>query len=116
MITRSAISELAQRICDQIETVGKCSTRIKTRGGTLKIEVRIQLMAGSKLGDVTADLQERLNHALSEILGIENLGEINVIVTGFIGTHEPSPLPVATEPMESEYSQDLPEISDKSTD
>ena len=79
MITRSAISELAQRICDQTDTVGKCSTRIKTRGGTLKIEVRIQMMAGAKLGDVTSDLQDRLNHALGEILGIENLGEILIV-------------------------------------
>jgi hypothetical protein len=104
MITRSAISELAQRICDQTETVGKCSTRIKTRGGSLKIEVRIQMMAGSKLGDVTSDLQERLNHALGEILGIENLGEINVIVTSFIGNHESSSPPPVTESIENEYS------------
>ena len=114
MITRSAISELAHRICDQIDTVGKCSTRIKTRGGTLRIEVRIQLLAGSKLGDVTSDLQNRLTHALGEILGIENLGEINVIVTGFIGTHEPSSLPPATESFESEYSQNTSDLSNKS--
>ena len=114
MITRSAISELARRICDQTETVGKCSTRIKTRGGTLKIEVRIQMMAGSKLGDVTSDLQDRLNHALGEILGIENLGEINVIVTGFIGNAESSPPPPDTESIESEYSQELSALETKS--
>ena len=114
MITRSAISELAQRICDQTDSVGKCSTQVKTQGGILKIEVRIQMVTGSILGDVTSDLQNRLNHALGEILGIENLGEINVIVTGFIGNHESSPLPSSTESVESDYSQDFSDLDTKS--
>ncbi len=111
IITRSAINELAQRTCSQIETIGKCSTRIKTRGGTLKIEVRIQLLAGSKLNDVTSDLQTHLTHAFGEILGIENLGDINVVVTGFIGSHDATPPPAMSESLESEFPETVASAS-----
>ena len=84
-VSRQAIHELAQRTCNSMGSVGKCLTRVHTRSGILNVEVRIRLIGGSRLNDVSTELQTRLTQALQENLGIERLGNIVIIVTGFIG-------------------------------
>ncbi len=92
-VSRQAIHELAQRTCNSMDSVGKCLTRIHSRSGILNIEVRIRLIGGSRLNDVSTELQTRLTQALQENLGIERLGSIDIIVTGFIGDPSSTPQP-----------------------
>ena len=85
LVSRKAINEIAQRTCDTMESVGKCTTRIRSQRGAINIQVLIRLRAGSNLSDVYAELQGRLSRTLRDNLGIERLGDIDIEVTGFEG-------------------------------
>ena len=88
MVARSAIVELVQRVADHMDSVGRCTTRIRTRGKSLSVTVRIKLLAGTRLNEVSTELQTRLSHHLRESLGIEKLGPIDIVVGGYVGNVE----------------------------
>lgn len=82
-VSRSAIVELVQTSCQQLDFVSKPQVKIKTKGKYTHFEVRIKLTAGASLRTIESTLQSHLRRALSEDLGIENLGQINITATGF---------------------------------
>ena len=84
-VARQAITELVKRVCLGNEGISKCGIRIRMRRNALNIVVRIQLLAGSQLNEVTSALQDGISRTLQENLGLENLGDINIVVTGFTG-------------------------------
>ena len=83
MVCRSAIVELIRTSCEQLDDVAKPSVKIKVKGKTTHFDVRIQLMSGGRLRDIEETLQKHLRQNLTENLGIENLGQINIVATGF---------------------------------
>ncbi|MFP4070373.1 MAG: alkaline shock response membrane anchor protein AmaP, partial [Opitutales bacterium] len=93
MVSRSAIVELVQTSCEQIDEVFKPSVRITTKGKTTHFNVRIKLASGGRMRDIEQTLQSHLRAALTENLGIENVGRIDITATGFkSGKIEPSAL------------------------
>ncbi len=83
MVCRSAIIELIRTSCEQLDDVAKPSVKINVKGNTTHFDVRIQLMSGGRLRDIEETLQKHLRQNLTENLGIENLGKINIVATGF---------------------------------
>ncbi len=83
MVCRSAIVELIRTSCEQLDDVAKPSVKIRVKGKTTHFDVRIQLMSGGRLRDIEQTLQTHLRQNLTENLGIENLGQINIVATGF---------------------------------
>lgn len=83
MVSRSAIVELVQTSCEQLNDVSKPRVRIKLKGRVTHLEVFIKLLSGGRLRTVEETLQAHLRHALSENLGIEELGQINIVADGF---------------------------------
>ncbi len=83
MVSRSAIVELIRTSCEQLNDVTKPSVKIKVKGKTTHFDVRIQLMSGGRLREIEQTLQEHLRQNLTENLGIEHLGKINIVATGF---------------------------------
>ncbi|MEC8649590.1 MAG: alkaline shock response membrane anchor protein AmaP [Verrucomicrobiota bacterium] len=84
-VSRAAIVELVQSSCAQIEAVSKPRVTIMVKGRTAHFKVRIKLASGGRLRDVEHALQNHLRKSLSDNLGIEHLGKIDVIATGFKG-------------------------------
>ncbi|MDP4880462.1 MAG: alkaline shock response membrane anchor protein AmaP [Opitutales bacterium] len=76
MVSRSAIIELVQTSCQQLNDVSKPHVRIQQKG-------KITHLDGGRLRSVEETLQAHLRHALTENLGIEHLGRINIVATGF---------------------------------
>jgi uncharacterized alkaline shock family protein YloU len=83
LVSRHAIVELVQTSCEQLKDVSKPRVKIRVKGKTVHFEVRIKLQSGGRLRDIEQTLQNHLRRALSENLGIEALGRINIIATGF---------------------------------
>jgi hypothetical protein len=83
LVSRCAIVELVRTSCSQLNDVSKPHVKIRTKGKFTHFEVRIKLMSGGRLKTIEQTLQKHLRHALTENLGIENLGQINIIATGF---------------------------------
>ncbi|MEC8405038.1 MAG: alkaline shock response membrane anchor protein AmaP [Verrucomicrobiota bacterium] len=84
-VSRAAIVELVQSSCAQIEAVSRPRVTIMVKGRTAHFKVRIKLASGGRLRDVEHALQNHLRKSLSDNLGIEHLGKIDVIATGFKG-------------------------------
>lgn len=82
-VSRSAITELVQTSCAQLDEVHRPSVKIATKGSTAHLRVSIKLASGGKLREVEQTLQDHLRHALTENLGIEKVGRIDITVTGF---------------------------------
>ena len=83
MVSRHAIIELVQTSCEQLEDVSKSLVKIKAKGQITHFEVRIVLLSGGRLREIEQTLQSHLREALTENLGIESLGRINIVATGF---------------------------------
>ena len=83
MVSRHAIIELVQTSCEQLEDVSKPLVKIKVKGQITHFEVRIVLLSGGRLREIEQTLQTHLREALTENLGIESLGRINIVATGF---------------------------------
>ena len=98
MVSRAAIVELVQTSCSQLEEVSKPSVKIKVKGRTVHFEVRIKLASGGQLRSIEQTLQTHLRNALTDNLGIEDLGRIDIIATGFKSGKIDRSSTVATEP------------------
>ncbi len=83
MVARSAIAELVQTSCKQIPEISKPTVKIKVKGKKKHFQVHVKLLDGGKLRAVEEMLQNHLRDALTNDLGIEKLGRIDIIATGF---------------------------------
>jgi hypothetical protein len=83
LVSRHAIVELVQTSCEQLQEVTKPQVKILVKGATVHFEVRLKLLGGGRLRAVEETLQTHLRKALTENLGIESLGQINIVATGF---------------------------------
>lgn len=82
-VRRSAIVQLVRTSCEQIPEVAKPVVRIRTGGESTDFEVRLRLSSGARLRNIEQTLQSHLRKALRDNLGIEDLGRIDIVATGF---------------------------------
>ena len=83
-ISKTAIQEIIQRTCEQFVEVGRARGDIRKIKGNINIKVRLKLRVKTRLQDISNELQKQITRAIRDDLGIENLGEVNVIVEGFL--------------------------------
>ncbi|MGJ8641137.1 MAG: alkaline shock response membrane anchor protein AmaP [Opitutaceae bacterium] len=83
LVSRSAIVELVQTACQQLNDVSKPRVKLVVKRNVTNLDVEIKLLSGGRLRTIEDTLQGHLRSALSENLGIENLGYINIVATGF---------------------------------
>ncbi|MGC6423795.1 MAG: hypothetical protein ACON4O_02265 [Lentimonas sp.] len=83
IVGRGAIVELVQTACAQLNDVSKPRVKIVVKRDVTNLDVEIKLQSGGRLRVIEDMLQSHLRTALSENLGIEKLGYINIIATGF---------------------------------
>lgn len=81
LVSRGAIKGLIAKTCNMVEGVSHPQSRLCIRGGRLRVRLYIQLRGNARLSDVASLLQEKLDMALRQNLGIERIGKIDVIVT-----------------------------------
>ena len=115
MVCRSAIVELIRTSCEQIDDVAKPSVKIKVKGKYTHFDVRIQLMSGGRLRDIEETLQAHLRQNLTENLGIENLGQINIVATGFKSGRIQVSSPITTKDKTPVEALDIVETIEPST-
>jgi hypothetical protein len=100
MVSRQAIVELVQTSCEQLKDVSKPRVRLTVKGRTTHFEIRLKLLSGGSLRDIEQTLQTHLRQALTDNLGIENLGRINIVAIGFKSGKIAAPLPTKAVPDE----------------
>ncbi|CAI8270621.1 MAG: Uncharacterised protein [Opitutia bacterium UBA7350] len=85
IVSRSAIVDLVQSACNQIESVKKPRVSIRIKLDIPHLQVRLQLDSNASMRAIEANLQEHLRDALAQNLGIEEIGNIDFIATSFKG-------------------------------
>lgn len=88
-ISKAAIQEIIERTCEQFVEVGRARGDIRRFNGKMNIKVRLKLRVKTRLQDISNELQNQITKAIRDDLGIENLGEVNVIVEGFFAESKP---------------------------
>ena len=81
MVSRGAIKGLIARTCATIDGIAHPQSRIFTSGGKLRVRVYFQLRGNTRLSDIASLMQEKLDLALRQNLGIERIAKIDVVVT-----------------------------------
>ena len=111
MVSRAAIVELVQTSCEQIKEVSRPQVRMNAKGGKTNFDVRLKLASGGQLRSIEATLQTHLRKALTENLGIENLGRINIVAIGFKSGRVEQSSSIAKKPLEegSEAGNETPQ-------
>lgn len=82
-VTRSAIIELIKTTCEQLPSVQKPSVKMRTRGRQTHFNISFKLASNGQLRLIESALQTQLRQTLQENFGLQNLGKINLIATGF---------------------------------
>lgn len=125
-VSRSALNELVSNAIQKVQSVRKPKICFYTGGGRLHLCLKVKLVQGNRLSEVTRELQETVSQALIDTFNIEKVGKIDIIVTGFrkaatfeskhfSSEKQPEPYTVPDEPVEEtsfEYS-DSQENEDK---
>ncbi|TVR51602.1 MAG: hypothetical protein EA425_06710 [Puniceicoccaceae bacterium] len=83
-VSRKAAQELIQECCQDLDQVARAKARVSIRKGALHTRVDLKVRRDSRLKDVTGYLQERIARVLRENLNLENVGEIEIQVTGIL--------------------------------
>ena len=84
LVTRRAVRDLVQRCCEELGDVASAHATVEIRGGKLRTRVALRLRRNANLKGITGYLREQVTQALTENLGLEELGEVDVIVVGVL--------------------------------
>lgn len=84
LVSRHALQEQVQRCCEELDDVGKCRVTVIQRNNVLSTRVHLRLRSNAKLVGISGYLQEQIERVVRNNLGVENIGPIDIIVTGIL--------------------------------
>lgn len=85
-IAYRSIEELVENAGRDIGGINKISTRVIPRRRKISLEIRLFLAAGKNAIDIAYRLQDLVKEEIHTVLGITNLGEVEVVVRGIAVT------------------------------
>ena len=80
-VNRSAINELVQNTCAQIETITKPKVVTSVKKGVPALRIKLKVQGDARMKDIRERLRNHLRTQLMENLGFEKLGSIDILVT-----------------------------------
>lgn len=84
LVSRQALQEQIQRRCEELGEVGKARATILSKDDLLSIRIRLRVRSNAKLMGISGYLQEQIDAVLRRNLGVENIGPIDIVVTGIL--------------------------------
>jgi uncharacterized alkaline shock family protein YloU len=83
-ISRRAVQELIQQCCEELGAVGRAKAFVRISGELLHTRVELRLQRDAELKSISGYLQEQIGQALRQTLSLEQIGDIDVTVVGFL--------------------------------
>lgn len=83
-VTRRAVKEMVEHCCEELSGTGSADVDVNIRRGELRTRVELKLRRNANVKGVTSYLRERIVQALTENLGLESLGEVDIVVVGVL--------------------------------
>jgi hypothetical protein len=90
LVTRRAVKELVERCCEDLSGTGSADVHIDVRRGGLRTRVQLRLRRNANVKGVTSYLREQIVQALTENLGLEKIGELDIVVVGVLDEPKPA--------------------------
>jgi len=115
-VSRRALSDVVRSACETIGASSRPKVKFWARRGRLYLQVKLRLEAGQRLGDISSLLQDHLSRSLKEILGVDRIGRIDVIATGFRGQAAPTTGPTAITHADESSRPDADTIDEPETE
>lgn len=84
LVSRQALQEQIQSCCEDLADVGKARAAVVHRDDLLSIRIRLRVKSNAKLIGISGYLQEQIDAVLRKNLGVENIGPIDIVVTGIL--------------------------------
>lgn len=84
VVSKQALQDQIQRCCEELGDVGKARACVLHKNGLLSIKIRLRVRSNAKLIGISGYIQEQIGAVLRKNLGIENIGPIDIVVTGIL--------------------------------
>lgn len=84
LISRQALQEQIQRCCEDLVDVGRARVKVLSKRELVSIHVRLKIKSNAKLVGISSYLQGQISSVLHKNLGVENVGPIDILVTGIL--------------------------------
>lgn len=84
LISRHALQEQIQRCCEELDDIGKARARVISNRDVLSVRVHLRVKSNAKLVGISGYLQEQIDTVVRKNLGVENIGPIDIVVTGIL--------------------------------
>lgn len=83
-VTRMALKSLVKTICKQVGLDRRISTSVEFSRNKVHVSVRLgKVDLDQNLTGLVNELQERLTQSLRNTLGVDNVGKVDILVSGF---------------------------------
>lgn len=84
VISKQALQDQIQRCCEELGDVGKARARVLQKKNLLSIRIHLRIKSNAKLVGISGYVQDQISTVLHKNLGIENVGAIDIMVTGIL--------------------------------
>jgi hypothetical protein len=84
LVSRRAIHNVIEQCCEGLKEVGSARVTVSWKEGSLHTLVRLRIHADARLENTSGYLQQQIRGMLKENLGLENIGRIDIDVTGIL--------------------------------
>lgn len=84
VISRQALQEQIQRCCEELGDVGKAKAKVLKKRDLLSIRIGLRIKSNAKLVGISGYMQDQISTVLHKNLGVENIGPIDIVVTGIL--------------------------------
>ncbi|MGH8021335.1 MAG: hypothetical protein ACREIA_24250 [Opitutaceae bacterium] len=88
-VTRKAVRDLVRRCCEELKEVTSASVHIRLKAGTLHVRVRLRVLRSANLKAISGYLREQISRVLTDNLGVEGIGDIEIIVASILEDPKP---------------------------
>jgi hypothetical protein len=76
------VHDLIEARCRAFRGVGGARAMVTNRGGEFDVRIELKIRESARLEDLSSQIQGEVGGMLRENLALENLGAIDIVVTG----------------------------------
>lgn len=81
-VSRKAVHDLIEARCRAFRGVGNAKARVTSRGSEVDVRIELKIRESARLEDLSSQIQGEIGGMLKENLALENIGSIDIVVTG----------------------------------
>ena len=81
-ISRKAVHDMIEARCRAFRGVGSARANVTGRGSEIDVRIELKIRESARLEDLSSQIQGEVGGMLRDNLALENIGSIDIVVTG----------------------------------